>query len=218
MAPSRSKLVDDATLSRQRTRLERVIPEPVCALHHRNAYELLVATILSAQCTDKLVNEVTPALFQSYPDPESLSRASPAEIEQLVGRVSFFRTKARNLVATAKILRDEHGGEVPQTMLQLTALPGVARKTANVVLGTAFGIPSGIVVDTHVERVANRLGFVQAQGAVKVERALMERIPKRSWIRFAHQLILFGRTVCQAKRPQCEVCKLAPDCPSAQIG
>ncbi len=215
---SRRGVVDDATLKRQLRRLDRMLPDATCALHHENAYQLLVATILSAQCTDKLVNEVTPALFEAYPDTTALADAPIEHVEALVKRVNFFRTKAKNLVAMAKILRDRHGGEVPASMEALVELPGVARKTANLVLGTAFGIASGIVVDTHVERVSNRLGFVRAEGPLEVEKALMERIPKRRWIRLSHQLILHGRTICVARRPKCEICPLAPDCPSAGIG
>ena len=218
MARRRSKLVDDETVRRQLRRLNRILPDAECALHHRNAFELLVATVLSAQCTDKLVNEVTPALFAKYPDARALAAAELTEVEAMVRRVSFWRTKARHLVALAGLLCERHGAEVPRTMEELVALPGVARKTANVVLGTAFGIPSGFVVDTHVERVANRLGFVEVAGAVQVERALVERIPKKRWILLAHQLILHGRQTCRALRPKCEECALAPDCPSAELG
>jgi len=218
MARRRSKLVDDETVRRQLRRLNRILPDAECALHHRNAFELLVATVLSAQCTDKLVNEVTPALFAKYPDARALAAAELADVETMVRRVSFWRTKARHLIALAGQLCERYDAEVPRTMEELVALPGVARKTANVVLGTAFGIPSGFVVDTHVERVANRLGFVEAEGAVKVERALVERIPKKRWILLAHQLILHGRQTCRALRPKCEECALAPDCPSAELG
>ncbi len=217
MGRRRSKLVDDVVLRKQLRRLNRILPDAECALVHRNAFELLVATILSAQCTDKLVNEVTPGLFAKYPDARALAAADVDDVGALVKRVSFWPTKSKHLVAMAQGLVERHGGEVPRTMEELVRLPGVARKTANVVLGSAYGIPSGIVVDTHVERLANRLGFVEIEGAVKIERALMERIPKTRWILFAHQLILHGRQTCSALRPKCEACALAPDCPSREI-
>ena len=217
MGRRRSKLVDDVVLRKQLRRLNRILPDAECALVHRNAFELLVATILSAQCTDKLVNEVTPGLFAKYPDARALAAADVDDVGALVKRVSFWPTKSKHLVAMAQGLVERHGGEVPRTMEELVRLPGVARKTANVVLGSAYGIPSGIVVDTHVERLANRLGFVEIEGAVKIERALMERIPKTRWILFAHQLILHGRQTCSALRPKCEACALAPDCPSRDI-
>jgi endonuclease III len=217
VARRRSKLVDDDTVRRQLRRLNRILPKAECALVHRNAFELLVATILSAQCTDKLVNEITPALFAKYPDARALAASNVEEVGEMVRRASFWRTKSKNLVAMATLLMTHHGGEVPRTMAELVALPGVARKTANVVLGSWYGIPSGFVVDTHVERVANRLGLVEVEGAVKIERDLMERIPKARWILLAHQLILHGRQTCRALRPKCEACALAPDCPSREV-
>jgi endonuclease-3 len=217
VAKRRSKLVDDAIVRKQLRRLNRILPDAECALVHRNAFELLVATILSAQCTDKLVNEVTPGLFAEYPDARALAAADVDDVGELVKRVSFWPTKSKHLVAMARGLVERHGGDVPRTMAELVVLPGVARKTANVVLGSAYGIPSGIVVDTHVERLANRLGFVEVEGAVKIERALMERIPKTRWILFAHQLILHGRQTCKALRPSCDACALAPDCPSREV-
>lgn len=211
-------LVDDATLSRQLRRLRKILPDATCALHHRNGWELLVATILSAQCTDKLVNEVTPGLFARYPGPAELARADVAEVCGLVGRVTFYRNKSKHLVATAQTIVAKHGGDVPRTMADLVALPGVARKTANVVLGTAYGIPSGFVVDTHVLRLTQRLGFVAADNPVAVEAAMMERVPKTRWIELAHQLILHGRQTCLARKPRCEACVLAPDCPASEVG
>jgi len=216
-APKR-RLVDDATVKVQLRRLQKILPDATCALHHRSGWELLVATILAAQCTDKLVNEVTPALFERYPSPTELANAEQADVEKLVGRVTFFRNKSRHIIATARAIVAEHGGEVPQSMAALVELPGVARKTANVVLGTAYGIASGFVVDTHVNRVSNRLGFVAADDPVKIEAALMQRVPKSRWILLAHQLILHGRQTCDARRPSCETCVLAPDCPSAGVG
>ncbi|MBX7083238.1 MAG: endonuclease III [Nannocystaceae bacterium] len=214
----RARIVDDETLRRQLRRLQRILPDATCALQHRNGWELLIATILSAQCTDKLVNEVTPALFERYPDPAALAVASIDEVQRLIGRVTFFRNKSKFIVGTAQAIVAQHGGEVPRELDALVKLPGVARKTANVVLGTAYGIPSGVVVDTHVERVATRLGLVDAQGPVAIEAQLMERVPKARWIRLAHQLILHGRETCAARTPKCDRCALAPDCPSAEVG
>lgn len=218
MPKRRPRVVDDAIVAKQLRRLQRILPDATCALEHRNGWELLVATILSAQCTDKLVNEVTPALFARYPGPAELASATPEEVQPVIARISIFRNKSRYLVATAQRIMAEHGGEVPRDLAALVDLPGVARKTANVVLGTAYGIPSGFVVDTHVERVSVRLGFVDVAGPVEVERALMERIPEKRWILLAHQLILHGRQTCIARAPKCEACALAPDCPSAGVG
>jgi endonuclease-3 len=218
MARGRKRIVDDDTLKLQLRRLQKLYPDATCALVHRNAWELLVATILSAQCSDKLVNEVTPGVFARWPGPRELADAPPEELLAAIVRINFNRTKSKHLLETARIIVAEHGGEVPRDLPTLTKLPGVARKTANVVLGTAYGIPSGFVVDTHVERVTRRLGFVDAEGPVKIEQALMERVPKKKWIVVAHQLILHGRQICDAKRPRCEVCPLAPDCPSAEVG
>ena len=218
MARRGRRIVDDATVTRQLRRLQRARPDATCTLQHRNAWELLVATILSAQCTDKLVNEVTPGLFARLPGPADLAAATPELVETLIKRINFWRTKGRNIVATAKLVCERHGGEVPRDMAALVDLPGVARKTGNVVLGTAFGIPSGFVVDTHVERVSHRLGFVDVEGPLKIEQALMERVPKKRWIKLASQLILHGRQTCIARGPRCEACVLAPDCPSAEVG
>lgn len=215
---ARKTLVDDATLTKQLRRLQKILPDATCALVHRNGWELLVATILAAQCTDKVVNEVTPALFERYPGPAELAVADVEAVQTLVGRVTFFRNKSKNIIATAQAIVNQHGGEVPRTMEALVELPGVARKTANVVLGTAYGIPSGFVVDTHVARLTNRLGFVAADNPVAIEAAMVERVPKTRWILLAHQLILHGRQTCHARGPKCEACVLAPDCPSAEVG
>lgn len=215
---ARKTLVDDATLTKQLRRLQKILPDATCALVHRNGWELLIATILAAQCTDKVVNEVTPALFERYPGPADLAVADVEAVQTLVGRVTFFRNKSKNIIATAQAIMNQHGGEVPRTMEALVELPGVARKTANVVLGTAYGIPSGFVVDTHVARLTNRLGFVSADNPVAIEAAMVERVPKKRWILLAHQLILHGRQTCHARGPKCEACVLAPDCPSAEVG
>lgn len=184
-------------------------------LDHESAYQLLVATILSAQSTDKLVNTVTPELFRRYPTPAHLAGADPEELERLIHSTGFFRQKAKSLLGMARAVVRDHGGEVPRTMEDLVALPGVARKTANVVLGSAFGVPSGVVVDTHVKRVAARLGLTDQTDPVKIERDLMEVVPEERWIDLGHQLIWHGRRICTARKPACDRCPLVPLCPSA---
>lgn len=188
-----------------------------CELDHENAYQLLVATILSAQSTDKLVNTVTPALFQRYPTVAALADADLAELETLIHSTGFFRMKAKNLLGMARKVVADYGGEIPQSMEELVTLPGVARKTANVVLGVVFGIASGVVVDTHVNRVSQRLGLTDQTNADKIERDLMERLPRASWIDFSHQLIWHGRRICHARKPDCNHCPLAPVCPSFEL-
>ncbi len=199
--------------------LRRAYPQATCALHHRSAYELLVATILSAQCTDERVNQVTPALFARYPDARALAGARQEELEELIRSTGFFRNKARNLIGMARAVCERHGGEIPAAMEELTALPGVARKTANCVLGTWFGVNEGIVVDTHVGRLAQRLGLLSTarddKDAVRIERDLTELFPRESWTCLAHALIRHGREVCTARKPRCEQCVLARWCPSA---
>ncbi len=197
--------------------LERLYPEATCALRHRNPYELLVATILSAQCTDARVNQVTPALFARYPDTRALAGADPDALEALIHSTGFFRAKARNLLAMARQLVERHGGEIPHDLDALTALPGVGRKTANVVLGNAFAIASGVVVDTHVKRVALRLGLTKSADPAAVERDLIRLVPRKHWIDLSHRLILHGRTTCAALRPKCRDCALAPICPKTGV-
>ncbi len=200
------------------TALRRLYPEPTTALDHQNAYQLLVATILSAQCTDERVNQVTPALFARYPDPPSLAAADPETLEGLIRSTGFYRNKARSLLGAARRITDAYGGEVPDDMERLLTLPGVARKTANVVLGTAFGQASGVVVDTHVKRVSGRLGLTAETQPDRIEQDLMALLPPGEWIDFSHRLIWHGRKLCQARRPRCEQCPLAPCCPSAELG
>jgi endonuclease-3 len=193
--------------------LAGLYPEALCALSHRNPFELIVATILSAQCTDARVNLVTPALFGRYPDAAALAAAEPAELERLIHSTGFFRAKARNLLGMARALVAGHGGEVPADLDALTALPGVGRKTANVVMGTAFGLASGVVVDTHVKRLSYRLGLTDATDPVVIERDLAAVVPRAEWIALSHRLILHGRAVCDARRPACGACTLAGFCP-----
>ncbi len=198
-------------------RLETEYPDAHCALDHRSPLELLVATILSAQCTDKRVNMVTPALFARYPTAADYADADMAELEELIRSTGFFRNKAKSLRGLGQALVEEHGGEVPSDMAALVKLPGTGRKTANVVLGNAFGIDEGVVVDTHVGRISRLLGLTEEKDAVKVERELMELVPRTHWTVWSHLLIYHGRAVCVARRPQCAQCVLADLCPSAEI-
>jgi endonuclease-3 len=197
--------------------LEELYPDVDCELNRETPFQLLCATILSAQTTDERVNLVTPALFRRFPDAAAMARAPLPTLEKLIRSTGFFRQKAKNLKATARMLIAEHGGEIPRTLAELTLLPGVARKTASVVLGTAFNLSEGIVVDTHVQRLAMRLGLTRAIDVKNIERDLMEVIPRDHWIRFSHQLIWHGRRVCFARKPACQSCPLAPFCPSAGL-
>jgi endonuclease-3 len=198
-------------------RLAELWPDAVVELDHDNAYQLLVATILAAQSTDKLINTVTPRLFARYPDPAALARADQAELESMIFSTGFYRMKARHLIGMAQAIVERHGGQMPDTMAGLTDLPGVARKTANVVLGSALGKNEGIVVDTHVTRLAQRLGLSAHTDPVKIEQDLMQLVPRDQWSIFAHRLIWHGRRVCHAKQPDCNHCALAPLCPSAVL-
>lgn len=192
-------------------RLESQYPEAECALDHQNVFQLIVAVALSAQTTDKSVNQVTPDLFAKYPDAASLAAAEPAEIEEYIKRIGMYRTKAKNIVGLARNLVQLHGGQVPEDYDALVALPGVGRKTANVVLSVGFG-HQRIAVDTHVFRVANRIGLVEAKDVLKTELGLMERIPEERWSRTHHSLIFHGRQCCDARKPQCERCVIAEFC------
>lgn len=194
-------------------RLKAAYPDAHCALVFRSPLELLVATILSAQCTDVRVNLVTPELFAKYPNAQALASARMADLQRAIQSTGFFRNKAKSIAGAASRLVSEHGGEVPQDLATLVKLPGVGRKTANVVLGTAFGIPTGVVVDTHVARLSKRLGLTRHTDPVKIEQDLMRLLPKREWIDFSHRMIAHGRQVCLARKPKCEVCPLADICP-----
>ena len=193
--------------------LKASYPDAFCALTHASPFQLVAATILSAQCTDKKVNEVTPALFRRFPDAEHLARASQDELEQLIHQTGFFRAKAKSLIGMAQALVSLHGGEVPSKLVDLIQLPGVGRKTANVVLGTAFGVASGIVVDTHVKRLSFRLGLTDSVNPERVEKDLLVLLPRKEWIDFSHRMISHGRAVCLAQRPRCTACPLAKLCP-----
>jgi len=194
--------------------LRRLYPDAHCALNHKNAYELLVATILSAQCTDVRVNLVTPALFERYPDPKSLADAKQADVEKLIQTTGFFRSKAKSLRESAADIVAKHNGKVPGTMEELTALRGVGRKTANVVLGNAYNQNVGVVVDTHVGRLSLRLDLTRQTDPVKVEQDLMKLVPQNDWTLFSHLLIFHGRQICIARRPRCEQCALLSLCPT----
>ena len=195
-------------------RLNQDYPDVICALNHANAWELLAATILSAQCTDVRVNMVTPDLFAAYPSVQAMAVAAQPDVEQLVRTTGFFRNKAKNLIGAAQGIVERYNGEVPTAMEELLTLPGVARKTANVVLGSWFGIASGVVVDTHVSRISNRLGLTKASDPKKIEQDLMQVIPKKRWVLFSHQIIHHGRAVCVARKPKCDVCSLYDLCSS----
>lgn len=198
-------------------RLSEAYPDAKCALDYRNPYELLVATILSAQCTDKRVNMVTPALFAKYPNPEAMSVANPEALQEMIKSTGFFRNKTKSLLGMAAAVSERHGGNVPRTMEELVKLPGVGRKTANVVLGNAFNIDEGVVVDTHVARLSQRLGWSRATDPVKIEQDLMALFPRPQWTMLSHLLISHGRAICDARRPQCEKCVVNDLCPSSRV-
>ncbi len=221
MTPAKARR-ESKRARRQRTgeilkRLEREYPDAHCALDFSNPLELLVATILSAQCTDVRVNMVTPELFARCPTAEAYAEIPTPELEELIRSTGFFRNKARSLKGMGQALVEEHGGEVPAEMAALLALPGVARKTANVVLGNAFGIDEGVVVDTHVNRLSNRLALTAEKTPDKIERDLMELVPREKWTLWAHLLIYHGRQVCKARKPDCGSCALLDLCPAAEV-
>ena len=197
--------------------LKRAHPDAHCALNHSSAFELLIATILSAQCTDERVNIVTADLFRKYRRPEDYLKVPAVELQQDVRTTGFFRNKTKSIQGACKMLVEEFGGEVPKTMDELLKLPGVARKTANVVLGVAYGIAAGVVVDTHVSRLSQRLRLTKQKDAGKIEADLMELVPRKDWIIFSHLLIFHGRRVCKARRPLCEECAVEKLCPSSML-
>lgn len=192
--------------------LDEMYPNATCALIHRNPWELLVATILSAQCTDKRVNEVTPGLFRKYPTPKDFAAARQEALASDIRSTGFFNNKAKSIIGAAKKIVSEFGGKVPRTLEELITIPGAARKTANVVLGTAYNIAAGVVVDTHVQRVSRRLDLTKNADPVRIEQDLMKIIPKDRWILFSHQIIHHGRALCVARKPKCAACKLNPIC------
>ncbi|HTQ54645.1 MAG TPA: endonuclease III [Bryobacteraceae bacterium] len=216
---TRTKVKRPQTAAARRARVEQILrgldemyPNATCALVHRDPWQLLVATILSAQCTDKRVNEVTPGLFARYPTPRDFAAVRPEVLAQDIRSTGFFNNKAKSIVGAAQKLMRDFGGQVPRTMPEMLSLPGAARKTANVVLGTAYGIAAGVVVDTHVQRVSRRLDLTRQTDPAKIEQDLMKVIPPDRWILFSHQIIHHGRALCQARKPRCAECQLNPVC------
>ncbi len=204
--PNSSKIIKE---------LQRLYPDTRCFLHYRTPFQLLCAVILSAQCTDERVNIVAPELFKVFPTPEKLAVAKIKDIEKIIKSTGFYHNKAKNLLGAAQALLGLYKGKMPKTIEEMTEIPGVGRKTANVVLGEVYGISEGITVDTHVTRLSNRLGWTQHQDAVKIEQDLMKIVPKEEWLHFSHRLIQHGRKVCDARKPLCQVCTLAKWCPNA---
>jgi len=216
-APAAKPKVDYTSperLNRIFAALDQLFPQAQCALRHEDAFQLLVATILSAQCTDKRVNQVTPELFRKYPNPQDFAALHQEALEREVRSTGFFRNKAKNIIAASKKIVADFGGQVPRTMEEMLTLPGVARKTANVVLGTAYGLPTGVVVDTHVFRIARRLKLSKQKTPEKVEQDLLKLVPQDRWINFGHQMIWFGRKLCVARKPLCTECPVQAVCDS----
>jgi len=212
--PVRMLATDPKRVAAILEKLEEAYPDAKCELRHENAFQLLVATILSAQCTDKRVNQVIQELFKKYPSPEAFAYANPSELENDIRPTGFFRNKTKSIIGASKGVVERFGGQVPRSMEEILTLPGVARKTGNVVLGTAYGISSGVVVDTHVQRLSNRLDLTHNEDPKKIEQDLMALLPQEKWILFSHQLIWHGRRVCAARKPNCAVCNLEPLCSS----
>jgi endonuclease-3 len=218
MPATRRPSLDPKVQARQVVRLlKRLYPDAACALVHKTPFELLIATVLSAQCTDKRVNMVTPELFRRFPDARSFAAANQGELEELIRSTGFFRSKAKNIKAMAATLAEQYGGELPRDVEELTRLAGVGRKTANVVLGTAYGMASGVVVDTHVKRLAFRLGLTTRKQPAQVEEDLMAVVPRSEWVNLSHRLIHHGRQICLARKPRCTQCGLSPVCPKCGV-
>jgi endonuclease-3 len=215
--PSKNSKINPAPLFETLALFKRYYPDAHCALDFTTPYELLVATVLSAQCTDERVNKVTPALFKKYGTPQKMAKAPIEDIEELIQSTGFFRNKAKSLKGAAIELVEKYNSEIPQNLAALVELPGVGRKTANVVLGNAFGIASGIVVDTHVTRLSNRLGWVKGENAVAIEKALIPQVPEEDWVMFSHYLISHGRAICKARKPACSHCFLEETCPKVGV-
>ena len=212
-APKTTKQAEAARVAAIVAGLAETYPVAECALIHDSPFQLLIATILSAQCTDERVNQVTRVLFAKFPTPQAIADAPLGDLETAVQPTGFFRNKARNIQGCSRALVEQHGGQVPRDLAALVKLPGVGRKTANVVLGTAFGLPTGVVVDTHVTRLSQRLGMTRQEDAVKIEQDLMRQLPTEEWIMFSHRVIHHGRRICKARKPRCEECPLAALCP-----
>lgn len=208
----KTKIAKQQRLQRILAALDKLYPNVTCALNHRNAWELLVATILSAQCTDERVNKVTPGLFERYPTIADLAAAPVDEVANEIRSTGFFNNKAKSIVGAAKVILQNFNGEIPRSMEELLTVPGAARKTSNVVLGTAYGIASGVVVDTHVQRITQRLDLTKNENPTKIEQDLIKLLPQERWIQFSHQIIHFGRGICVARRPKCSQCPIYDDC------
>lgn len=215
-APSAKKQrVDPAQVARTYAKLRERHRDAHCELDHQNAFQLILATVLSAQSTDVMVNKITPELFKRWPTPKALADAEPAEVEKVLSKIGMYRQKTKNVIGLCKRLLAEHGGEVPRTLAELIKLPGVGRKTANVVLGVAFGTPEGVVVDTHVQRISQRLGWTKHTEPVEIEQDLMALFPRSDWDMLSHTLIFHGRRICAARKPACAACPVSAECPSA---
>ena len=210
--PARAAGTDPKRVAAILAKLDEAYANATCELKHENAFQLLISTILSAQCTDVRVNQVAETLYRKYPNPKAFAYATPSELEQEIRPTGFFRNKTKSVMGASKAIIEKFNGEVPRTMEEILTLPGVARKTANVVLGTAYGIPSGIVVDTHVQRLSNRLDLTRNEDPKKIEQDLMQVIPRDKWIQFSHQIIWHGRRVCRARKPKCIECNMESLC------
>jgi endonuclease III len=210
--PGRAAGTDPKRVAAILAKLDEAYPNATCELKHENAFQLLISTILSAQCTDVRVNQVAETLYQKYPNAEAFAHATPSELEQEIRPTGFFRNKTNSVMGASKAIIEKFGGQVPRTMEEILTLPGVARKTGNVVLGTAYGIASGIVVDTHVQRLSNRLDLTRNEDPKKIEQDLMQIIPQEKWIQFSHQIIWHGRRICQARKPKCIECNMESLC------
>ena len=213
--PKAKLRLDPAQVQATYAKLRERHSDAHCELDHQNAFQLLLATVLSAQSTDVMVNKITPELFKHWSTPKALARAEPAEVEQVLSKIGMYRQKTKNVIGVSKLLIAEHGGEVPRTLAELIRLPGVGRKTANVVLGVAFGTPEGVVVDTHVQRISQRLGWTKHTEPVEIEQDLMKLFPRSEWDMLSHTLIFHGRRVCAARKPACAACPVSAECPSA---
>jgi endonuclease-3 len=210
--PARAAGTDPKRVAAILAKLDEAYPNATCELKHENAFQLLISTILSAQCTDVRVNQVAETLYKKYPNAEAFAYATPSELEQEIRPTGFFRNKTKSVMGASKTIIEKFGGQVPRTMEEILTLPGVARKTGNVVLGTAYGIARGVVVDTHVQRLSNRLDLTRNEDPKKIEQDLMQIIPQEKWIQFSHQIIWHGRRVCQARKPKCVECNIESLC------
>jgi endonuclease-3 len=214
-SPSKKARVDPAQVAETYAKLRARHSDAHCELDHKSAFQLILATVLSAQSTDVMVNKITPELFKRWPTPKALANADPSEVEKVLSKIGMYRQKTKNVIGLSKRLLEEHAGEVPRTLAELIKLPGVGRKTANVVLGVAFGTPEGVVVDTHVQRISQRLGWTKHTEPIEIEQDLMALFPQSDWDMLSHTLIFHGRRICAARKPACAACPVSAECPSA---